>query len=104
MFLSFEQLVLLLLLAFILFGPEKLPEYAEKLGRLVARLRETSAEMTQQVQQPLKNLQHQLESPGVYPGVTCPQCRQSLDHDFLFCPHCGHRLKETPCPQPPLAS
>jgi Sec-independent protein translocase protein TatA len=99
LFISFEQLVLLLLLAFILFGPEKLPEYAEKLGRLVAHLRQASSEITQQVQQPLQNLRNHLDSPKIYPDVTCPQCRQTLDHDFIFCPHCGHRLKEGPGPQ-----
>ena len=108
MFLSFEQLVLLLLLAFILFGPEKLPEYAEKLGRLMARLRQTSTEMTQQVQEPLKNLKYQLdqplEQPKIYPAVTCPECRRKLEPYFTFCPHCGLRLKEGPYPAPPLAS
>ncbi len=99
MFISFEQLVLLLLLAFILFGPEKLPEYAEKLGRLVAHLRQASSEITQQVQQPLQDLRGHLDSPKIYPDVTCPQCRQTLDHDFIFCPHCGLRLKEGPGPQ-----
>lgn len=94
MFISFEQLVILLLLAFILFGPERLPEIAAKLGRWMAKVRQASLEMTQQLNQPPPN---PLESP--YPGqeLTCPQCRRSLGgHDFTYCPHCGHRLQEGP--------
>ncbi len=40
---DFEALVLLGILAFILFGPEKLPEYAGKLGYYIAKLKAASA-------------------------------------------------------------
>ena len=49
---NLEELIVLAVLAFILFGPQKLPEYAEKLGRLVAKLRQASTEVTQQFQNP----------------------------------------------------
>jgi sec-independent protein translocase protein TatA len=92
---SFEELIVLLVLALILFGPDKLPEYAGKIGRLVAKLRQVSAELTQQCQQTLNPYQ----PPQSFRELTCPQCAQKLAADFTFCPHCGHRLKETPGPE-----
>jgi TatA/E family protein of Tat protein translocase len=104
---SFEELIVLLVLAFILFGPQKLPEYAEKLGRLVAKLRQASTELSQQCSEwtqqtnPLKN---PAEPPPLLRDATCPQCHQKLDLDFTFCPYCGRRLKDSPGPQQSLAS
>jgi Sec-independent protein translocase protein TatA/N-acetylglutamate synthase-like GNAT family acetyltransferase len=96
LYLSFEQLIFLLLLAFILFGPEKLPEYAAKLGRLVAKLRQVSQEMAQQVQNPLS--QTPPPPPQIPARRTCLKCRQELDSTFSFCPHCGQHLQEEPGP------
>jgi Sec-independent protein translocase protein TatA/GNAT superfamily N-acetyltransferase len=100
LYLSFEQLVLLLLLAFILFGPEKLPEYAAKLGRLVAKLRQASQEVVQQVQE-----QNPLANPPAAPKplphaaaevVSCSQCHRFMAPGFEFCPYCGLALKKKP--------
>ncbi len=121
MFISFEQLVILLLLALILFGPEKLPEIGEKLGRWMAKLRHASQELTKEYQ-PFG--QYEPPKPSAYPrpGDTspylppsdayefCPHCGEKLRGDFPFCPYCGQRIKEEahkaapPPPQtPPLA-
>ena len=40
------EIIIILVLALILFGPEKLPEYAAKLGRFVAHMRQASSEVT----------------------------------------------------------
>jgi TatA/E family protein of Tat protein translocase len=111
-FISFEQLVILLLLALILFGPEKLPEIGEKLGRWMAKLRHASQELTREYQP----FAHH-ETPSAFPPPAasspyplpanaydfCPHCGQRLQEDFAFCPHCGRHLKEEATPQPPLA-
>ncbi|MFI5330485.1 MAG: twin-arginine translocase TatA/TatE family subunit [Desulfobaccales bacterium] len=104
---DFEALILLALLAFILFGPEKLPEYAGKLGYYLAKLRAASAELTQQAQASFNN---PLQPPPPQPGIgqpdqtlagpagvyerACPVCAQLVSQDFLFCPKCGAHLKE----------
>ncbi len=108
MFFDFDQLILLLVLAFILFGPEKLPEYAHKLGRFVAKMREATADISRQcsdITQPF--IQAQAPAPAVPPPVVpvCPQCQKNVGADFAFCSHCGQKLKEPPpAPQPGLAS
>src|SRR3989339_317557 len=45
-----ETLIILAVLAFILFGPEKLPEYAAYVGKFVAKMRQATTEMTRQYQ------------------------------------------------------
>jgi Sec-independent protein translocase protein TatA/GNAT superfamily N-acetyltransferase len=98
---SFEELVVLAILAFILFGPQKLPEYAATLGRFMAKIRQASSEVTQQYQNPFQYPPEPTPSPA--PESTCPYCQQKVALDFTFCPKCGHRLREelfNPPPQP----
>lgn len=77
---DFEALVLLAILAFILFGPQKLPEYAAKLGALIAKLREATSELSQQAHTSFNNpLQPPAdkpaigESPNLNPPLTQPE-------------------------------
>lgn len=99
---SFGTLIVLAVLAFILFGPQKLPEYAEKLGRWVAKMRQTTSELSQKYKEPLRNAsfpdpaQSYKEPYLPFQEVTCPQCRQQVSGDFSFCPKCGKNLKESP--------
>jgi len=104
---DFEALILLAVIAFILFGPEKLPEYAGKLGYYLAKLRAASTELTQQAQASFNNpltpppaqpaigeTDHELAAQtGVYEHI-CPVCTHLVSHDFTFCPACGAHLKE----------
>jgi Sec-independent protein translocase protein TatA len=104
---DFEALVLLAILAFILFGPEKLPEYAAKAGYYLAKLREATTELGRQAQCSFPENLHQPPSPPPAIEQTCPYCAQGVGRDFTFCPQCGHRIKEeaaAPAPPQPLAS
>jgi len=89
--LDLETLVILAVLAFILFGPEKLPEYAATLGRFVAKMRQASSEVTRQYQNPF---QYPAE-PSLPPVQSiCTHCHQKVAPGFTFCPKCGQRLEE----------
>jgi Sec-independent protein translocase protein TatA len=105
---SFEELIILAVLAFLLFGPQKLPEYAATLGRFVAKMREASSEVTRQYQNPFQYPPEPTPTPASVPAPesACPYCKGKVGQDFTFCPKCGHRLKEEhyPPPQTPLAS
>jgi len=89
---SFEQLILLLVLALILFGPEKLPEIAEKIGTWVAKLRQAGSDFTQQYQQVLNPPLPPPSPPQA--EFYCVHCSQKMEQRFTFCPHCGLRQEE----------
>lgn len=124
---SFEELLVLAVLALILFGPEKMTEYAAKAGRLVAKARKMSEELTDHVRkagaeytEPIKELRQDLIGPltgqepekkatpssgSPSPEVNyCPHCGQKQEQAFTFCTHCGGRLKTSPALKEPLAS
>jgi Sec-independent protein translocase protein TatA len=95
--LSFESLFVLGLLAFILFGPQKLPEYAAKLGRLTAKLRQATAEMTQQVNNPFQYPEEprpEVPRPGAVQVSRCPYCKEVVGMGYYYCPKCGKRINE----------
>jgi GNAT superfamily N-acetyltransferase len=100
--LDLETLVILAVLAFILFGPEKLPEYAAMLGKFVAKMRQATTEMTRQYQG--QNPFHYPPEPALPPAPdsACPHCQQPVTLNFAFCPKCGHRLESDHYPPPPL--
>ncbi|MDD5643393.1 MAG: zinc ribbon domain-containing protein [Syntrophales bacterium] len=88
---SFEELILLLILALILFGPERLPEMAQKLSHWLAKLRQASADVTQQYQHIINPA---LPPPKPREEFTCPHCACTMEQRFTFCPHCGRRHEE----------
>ena len=100
------ELLILAVLALILFGPEKLPEYAAKLGSFMARMRQASTEMTKPLQQAL--------NPGAPPPLPppsallseqfCHQCGHTLEPGFILCPRCGRRLEKEGASTAELAS
>jgi sec-independent protein translocase protein TatB len=123
---DFETLLILAILAFILFGPEKLPEYAAKLGYYIAKLRQASSDLTKEYQTSFPDLLQPPPAPTPTPYATgaanpqpppaatpapsgqptCPQCAAPVGVDFLFCPKCGQLLPRQPAsgPSQPLAS
>ncbi|MDD3581177.1 MAG: twin-arginine translocase TatA/TatE family subunit [Desulfobacca sp.] len=100
---EFPELVVILLLALILFGPQKLPEFAQSLARMVRKFKAASADL-QSALPSISELSQPESLPSAYQDQVCPQCHQHLSHDFTFCPACGHRLKEGPNHKQALAS
>jgi hypothetical protein len=90
---SFEEMLVLLVLALILFGPDKLPEYAEKMGRWVAKMRQAGQEVRDSYRSAL-----QTAVPATPAWGYCVYCGKHLEQDFTFCPFCGQRLKPEPYP------
>ena len=104
---DFEALILLAVLAFILFGPEKLPEYAGKLGYYLAKLKAASVgadpagpglvQQSLQPPPPQPAIGQPEPAPPAQAGVyerSCPVCAHLVSQDFQFCPKCGAHLKE----------
>lgn len=100
--LELPELLVILIVALILFGPEKLPEYGQKLGHWVYKAKQAYINLQRQIHFPSSGSPPAVVNPA-YLGEVCPQCHHQLSRDFLFCPYCGQRLREQPS-APPSAS
>lgn len=67
---GFEEIGFLLFLAFLLFGPEKLPKIARTLGKGMGELRRASDDLKNSLEEEIRNLdqptEKSLEAPSSY--------------------------------------
>jgi sec-independent protein translocase protein TatA len=86
---NFTTLIIVLVIALLLFGPRRLPELGESIGKAIRSFKKAHDEP--------ESLLTKGDSPGASPAApqakSCPQCQKELTGDFAFCPHCGHSLK-----------
>ena len=92
---DFPELIVILVIALILFGPEKLPEYSQKLGQMVYKWKRAYTNLQRSVYLPPELTQNPY-TYNQYHEDLCPKCRHRISGDFIFCPACGQRLKEVP--------
>ncbi|MEW6387101.1 MAG: twin-arginine translocase TatA/TatE family subunit [Thermodesulfobacteriota bacterium] len=88
---SWGTILIILVIVLLLFGPKRLPELGESIGRAIRSFKKAHDEP--------ESLPPQEETTGPTTSATdtaknaCPQCQKEVPGDFPFCPHCGHRLK-----------
>ena len=92
---DFPELIVILVIALILFGPEKLPEYSQKLGQMVYKWKRAYTNLQRSIYLPPELTQNPY-TYNQYHEDLCPKCRHRISGDFIFCPACGARLKEVP--------
>jgi sec-independent protein translocase protein TatA len=93
---SWGPILIILVIVLLLFGPKRLPELGESIGKAINSFKKAHDEP--------ENLTHKQESESASTASSaspasetqknaCPQCQKELGGDFAFCPHCGHNLK-----------
>ncbi|MFP3866670.1 MAG: twin-arginine translocase TatA/TatE family subunit [Desulfobacteraceae bacterium] len=82
---NFTTLIIILVIALLLFGPKRLPELGDSIGRAIRGFKRA----TEEEPEPLPK-----ENQAAAETEVCPQCHKESPTGFAFCPHCGHRLKE----------
>jgi TatA/E family protein of Tat protein translocase len=60
---AFPEIAFILFIAFLLFGPKKLPEIARTLGKGLGELRRASNELKVSLEEEIKNLDRHPENP-----------------------------------------
>ncbi len=83
---NFNTLIIILVIALLLFGPRRLPELGESIGKAIKSFKKAHDEGPE-ILPPTEG------TPGATATSTCPKCQKGFTGDFTFCPHCGHNLK-----------
>jgi sec-independent protein translocase protein TatA len=86
--LGIPELLIILFLALLLFGANRLPEIGSSLGKAIRGFKE-STDKPDKPDEAKKEM-----GPG--PGPFCPGCGKSHPADAGFCPSCGRNLKPGP--------
>lgn len=87
---SWGPILIILVIVLLLFGPKRLPELGESIGKAIRSFKKAHDDP--------ESLSHKEEggtasTTADTEKMTCTQCQKELTGDFAFCPHCGHNLK-----------
>ena len=97
------ELFLILVLALVVLGPERLPEVAGQLRRTMADVRRQANQLTTEFQRSLEvaaqerqeqRLAHQEPLAAAPAGPLCPRCGVQATAEARFCSSCGANLSE----------
>jgi sec-independent protein translocase protein TatA len=82
---NFTTLIIILVIALLLFGPKRLPELGESIGKAIKSFKKAHED-------PESVVKGDLPGGTAAQTSTCSQCHKDIIGDFAFCPHCGQRL------------
>jgi len=88
---NFTTLLIILVIALLLFGPRRLPELGDSIGKAIRSFKKAHDEPEAP---PVKTEMTSSAASAANPqATTCPQCHKEVAGDFAFCPHCGGKMK-----------
>jgi len=85
---GFPELILILIIALIVFGPGKLPELGGAIGRGIREFRKATQELTRDFTSAVPTDQR-LDEPV---SITCTNCGAQNPQSNRFCGSCGHSI------------
>ncbi len=85
---NFTTLLIILVIALLLFGPRRLPELGDSIGKAIRSFKKAHDEPEEAVA-PKTEIP---PSAAAAATITCPQCHKEFSGEFTFCPHCGNKV------------
>jgi sec-independent protein translocase protein TatA len=87
---NITTLIIILAIALLLFGPRRLPELGDSIGKAIRSFKKAhedpDAASTRAEIPP--------NATATPQAATCPQCHKEVGGDFAFCPHCGGKINK----------
>jgi sec-independent protein translocase protein TatA len=83
---NFTTLIIILVIALLLFGPRRLPELGESIGKAIKSFKKAHDDPESMAAKP------EIPPSTTAQAATCPQCHKALTGEFAFCPHCGQKV------------
>ena len=87
---NITALIIILAIALLLFGPRRLPELGDSIGKAIRSFKKAhedpDAASTRAEIPP--------NATATPQAATCPQCHKEVGGDFAFCPHCGGKINK----------
>ncbi|MBM4285956.1 MAG: twin-arginine translocase TatA/TatE family subunit [Deltaproteobacteria bacterium] len=90
---SWGPILIILVIVLLLFGPKRLPELGESIGRAIRSFKKAHDDGPESLPPKEGEAKQPPAGESAAQAKACPQCHQGLAGDFAFCPHCGHKLK-----------
>ena len=92
------ELLLIMVLALLVIGPERLPEVASQVGRTVSDFRRQASQLTSEFQRSLEDAAQERKEQRAagtrLAGPYCPRCGAQAGASARFCSSCGASLDE----------
>ena len=88
---NITTLVIILAIALLLFGPRRLPELGDSIGKAIRSFKKAHEDPD--------SVSPRVEIPpntaAAPQNFTCPQCHKDYTGDVNFCPNCGQRIEKS---------
>ena len=87
---NITTLIIILAIALLLFGPRRLPELGDSIGKAIRSFKKAHEDPDA----PLTRTEIPPNPTAASQVATCPQCHKEVGADFAFCPHCGGKMNK----------
>ncbi|MBI5034582.1 MAG: twin-arginine translocase TatA/TatE family subunit [Chloroflexi bacterium] len=82
-----QDLMIILVVALLIFGPSRLPEMGKAFGQTLREFQNSTKEITRSIQQEVKPAEPaKPEEPAT---MACKNCAKQIPLEAKFCPECG---------------
>jgi sec-independent protein translocase protein TatA len=87
---NITTLIIILAIALLLFGPRRLPELGDSIGKAIRSFKKAHEDP----EAAATKVEIPPSATTAPQAATCSQCHKEVGGDFAFCPHCGGKMNK----------